>query len=171
MISTAEPRWFVIQTQANREAKAAHHLDRQGFEVYMPQYLKRRSHARKVDYVPASFFPGYIFVAIDIATQRWRAIQSTIGVLRLVTNGEAPAVVPKEIVEGVRRREDDKGFIAIDHRPAFRRGDKVRVLAGAFTDSLALFDGLADRERIAVLLHLLGRKVRVQLDASMVAVA
>lgn len=163
--------WFVIQTQANREAKAACHLERQGFQIYLPRYLKRRSHARKIEYVPAPLFPGYMFVTIDLATQRWRAIQSTVGVLRLVTNGEEPAPVPGLIVDAMRQREDDKGFIKFDPRAAFERGDKVRILAGAFTDSLGFFDGLADRERIAILLNLLGRKVRVLLNAEMVVAA
>lgn len=171
MTAAAAPRWFVVQTQANREGKAVHHLERQGFQTYLPRYLKRRSHARKIETVPAPLFPGYLFVAIDLAAQRWRAIQSTIGVLRLVTNGEAPAPVPTAIVDAVRQREDDNGFVKVDRRSAFGRGDKVRVLAGAFTDSLGLVDGLADRERVAILLDLLGRKVRVELDADMVVAA
>jgi transcriptional antiterminator RfaH len=110
-------------------------------------------------------------VAIDLATQRWRAIQSTIGVLRLVTNGGEPAPVPAAIIDAMRQREDDKGYVKIDQGPAFNLGDKVRVLAGAFTDSLGLFDGMADRERVAILLDLLGRKVRVKLDAGLVVAA
>lgn len=171
MTTAIESRWFVIQTQSNREAKAAHHLERQGFQIYLPRYLKLRSHARKIDYVPTPLFPGYMFVAIDVATQRWRAIQSTVGVLRLVTNGEEPAPVAAPIVDAMRQREDDKGFIKFDQRPVFAPGDKVKILAGAFTDSLGFFDGLADRERIAILLNLLGRKVRVMLNADMVVAA
>ena len=53
----------------------------------------------------------------------------------------------------------------------FRAGDKVRVLDGAFSSCLGLFDGMAARERVAILLDLLGRKVRVVLDADLVAAA
>lgn len=171
MTDPMESSWFVIQTKSNREAKAAYHLERQGFKFYLPRYLKRRSHARKIEIVPAPLFPGYMFVAVDLATQRWRAIQSTVGVLRLVTNGNEPAPVPTEIIRAIREREDDKGFVSLDRTPAFRRGDKVRILAGAFMDLAGLFDGLADRERVAILLDLLGRKVRVMLDADMVVAA
>ncbi len=171
MTDIAVPRWFVVQTQSSRETKAAHHLQRQGFEVYFPRYLKRRSHARKIEIVPAPLFPGYMFVAIDMLSQRWRAIRSTVGVLRLVTNGDEPAPVPTAILDAMRQREDEKGFVKIEQGPAFNRGDKVRVLAGAFTDTPGLFDGLADRERVAILLDLLGRKVRVMLSADLVAAA
>ncbi len=66
-------------------------LIRQGFEIYLPRYLKRRRHARKVDVVAAPLFPRYVFINIDMATQRWRPIQSTFGVSHLVMNGDEPA--------------------------------------------------------------------------------
>jgi transcriptional antiterminator RfaH len=50
-------------------------------------------------------------------------------------------------------------------------GEKVRVLAGVFGDNLGLFDGMADRDRVAILLELLGRKVRVSLGADLVTAA
>ena len=164
-------RWYVVQTQVNGEAKAAQNLIRQGYEIYLPRYLKRRRHARKVDFTAKPLFPRYVFVAIDMATQRWRSIQSTFGVARLVANGDAPAMVPVGVVNALRAREDDKGFIRMDARPTFAPGDEVRVLAGAFMDNAGLFNGLADHDRVSILLELLGRKVRVLLDSDLVVAA
>ena len=165
------PRWYVVQTQVNGEAKAAQNLLRQGYEIYLPRYLKRRRHARRVDFTSRPLFPRYMFVAIDMATQRWRSIQSTFGVARLVSNGDDPATVPDGVVHALRAREDDKGFVRLDSKPIFAPGDKVRVLAGAFMDSAGLFNGLADHDRVSILLDMLGRKVRVLLDADMVTAA
>jgi transcriptional antiterminator RfaH len=166
-----DARWYVVQTQVNGEAKAAQNLMRQGYEIYLPRYLKRRRHARKVDLTAKPLFPRYMFVAVDMATQRWRSIQSTFGVARLVSNGDDPAMVPEGVVSALRSREDENGFISLDRKPDFAPGDKVRVLAGAFMDSAGLFNALADRDRVSILLDLLGRKVRVLLDADMVAAA
>lgn len=163
--------WYVVQTQVNAEAKAARNLVRQGFEIYLPRYLKRRSHARKIEKIPAPLFPRYLFVRIDMATQRWRSIQSTFGVSRLVCNGPDPAPVAQRILGVLKAREDESGYVRLDPRPKFALGEKVRVLAGVFAENLGLFDGLADRDRIAILLDLLGRKVRVSLEADMVAAA
>src|SRR6185437_9336663 len=124
-------RWYVVQTQVNREATAAQNLRRQGYEVYLPRYLRRRRHARKVDFAAKPLFPRYMFVAIDMAAQRWRAIQSTFGVARLVCNGDDPALVPDGVVSALKAREDERGLIKMDTRPPFASGDKVRVLAGA----------------------------------------
>jgi transcriptional antiterminator RfaH len=171
MKGTGSVRWYVVQTQINCEAKAAQNLQRQGFDIYLPRYLKRRRHARKVDFTAKALFPRYMFVAIDVATQRWRSIQSTIGVSRLVCNGDVPAALPEGVVGAMKGREDDKGFVRMDVRPTFAPGDKVRVLAGAFMDNAGLFNGMADHDRVSILLDMLGRKVRVLLDADMVAAA
>jgi transcriptional antiterminator RfaH len=171
MSDTAALRWYVVHSQVNGEAKAAQNLLRQGYQVYLPRYVKRRRHARKVDFVARPLFPRYLFVAIDMATQRWRSIQSTLGVAHLVNNGDAPAVVPAGIIAALKARENDKGLIAIDARPKFARGDKVRVLAGAFMDSAGLFDGMEDRDRVSILLDMLGGRIRVHLDADLVAAA
>jgi transcriptional antiterminator RfaH len=163
--------WYVVQTQVNAEAKAARNLVQQGFEIYLPRYLKRRSHARKVETVPAPLFPRYLFVRIDMDAQRWRSIQSTFGVSRLITNGPDPAPLAREVLHVLRAREDEGGFVVMNHRAAFAMGEKVRILAGAFSDVVGLFDGLGDRERVAILLDLLGQKVRVSIDVNMIAAA
>ena len=163
--------WYVVQTHANAEIKASMHLSRQGFEVYLPRYLKRRRHARRVEIVPMPLFPRYLFVAVDIASQRWRSIHSTIGVSRLLCNGDEPALVARGIVEQLQSRHDGHGFIKLDRRLLFAPGDKVRVVEGVFSACLGLFEGMTDHQRVSILLDLLGRKVRVVLDVEAVAAA
>jgi transcriptional antiterminator RfaH len=163
--------WFVVHTQVNAEAKVTRNLQRQGFEIYSPYYLKRRRHARKIELVAAPLFPRYIFVRINMASQRWRAIQSTFGVADLVLNGSEPAPVPPPVMRALREREDENGYVKLDQRLTFVPGDKARVIAGAFAENVALFEGLADRDRILILLDMLGRKVRVSIEADLVSVA
>ena len=164
MNEAVDARWYVVQTQVNGEAKAAQNLLRQGYEIYLPRYLKRRRHARRVDFVAKPLFPRYMFVAIEIATHRWRAIRSTQGVSHLVCNGQEPAAVPSGVVGALRAREDERGFVRMEAKPVFALGDKVRVLAGAFMDSAGVFDGMGDHDRVAILLDMLGRKVRDQVQ-------
>jgi transcriptional antiterminator RfaH len=75
------------------------------------------------------------------------------------------------VINSLKAREDEGGYVRLDQRPKFALGEKVRVLAGVFAENLGLFDGMADRERIAILLDLLGRKVRVSIEAGMVTAA
>jgi transcriptional antiterminator RfaH len=171
MDSSAGTRWYVVQTRPQAEGKAAAHLGRQGFKIYLPRYLKRRRHARRVEMVATPLFPRYMFVAIDMAVHRWRSIQSTVGVARLVCNGDHPAEVPEAVIKGLRLGEDERGFVRLEKPPAFHVGDKIRILDGVFSACLGLFEGMTDGERIAILLDMLGRKVRVVLDADAVEAA
>ncbi|MBS0246930.1 MAG: transcriptional activator RfaH [Proteobacteria bacterium] len=163
--------WYVAQTHPNAENTAVTHLNRQGFVTYLPRYLKRRRHARRVDTVAAPLFPRYLFVEIDTSAQRWRSIYSTVGVSQLVGSGEVPTAISEQVVASLRQREGEDGLIKLDHRPTYAVGDKVRVLDGVFYDCLGLYDGMAERDRVAILLDLLGRKVRVVVDAESVVAA
>jgi transcriptional antiterminator RfaH len=165
------PHWYAVQTHVHAENKAALHLSRQGYGVYLPRYLKRRRHARQVQIVPAPLFPRYLFVAIDRMTQRWRSVQSTMGVQQLVCNGDEPAAVPDSVVDKLRGCEDERGIIRIETRPRYSPGENIRVIEGAFHSCLGLFEGITDQERVAILLDLLGRKVRIVLDAEAIAAA
>lgn len=144
-------------------------LNRQGFEVYFPVYGKRRSHAGKIDVVAAPLFPRYLFVAIDLHSQRWRSIHSTFGITQLVCHGDRPAPLAEEIIAELRSREDERGLIRLGS--AFRPGERVRVVGGAFADHFGMFDSMGDGERVAVLLDLLGRKVRAVMNISVIEAA
>lgn len=171
MTMPSEKSWCVVQTHANAEAKAAAHLARQGYEVYMPRYLKRRSHARRVDNVPAPLFPRYVFVAFEPQAARWQSIKSTLGVSHLICVGAEPAILAERVVGELRSRESLDGFIELNIPRLFMQGDKVRVIGGAFSESFGSFEKTTDRERVAILLDLLGRKVRVVLNEESIVAA
>lgn len=150
-------RWYVVETQARAEARALDHLARQGYAAYLPRYRRRRRHARRTEIVAAPLFPGYLFVRMDLGATRWRAIRSTVGVRRLVCEGEAPLPVPAGVVEDIRAREDGDGLVPVADPAPFLPGESVRVTAGPLRDQVGWFQRLADRERVVVLLSLLGR--------------
>ena len=159
--------WTAVHTHACEEDKAAYHLRRQGYTIYLPRFLKRRRHARRTEVVSAPFFPRYLFVAIDEAATAWRAIRSTCGVSNIVCFGDRPARVPSAVVEEIQAREDERGFVVAGAGRTFSKGEKVRIAEGPFRDLDGLFTGVADEQRILLLLNLMGRqvKVRVSLEA------
>ena len=167
----AESAWHAVQVHLHAEKKAQMHLRRQGFETYLPLYLKRRRHARKTDTVAAPLYPSYLFVRFDPSIHQWRSIHSTIGVVRLVCNGDAPAALDRAIIENLKSRENAQGFIQLDRRPRFMLHDKVRINDGVFADCLGLVEDVSDRDRVVILLNMLGRKVRVLLNEELVVAA
>ncbi len=75
-----------------------------------------------------------------------------------------PLRFDRAIIDKLKSREDAQGFLHLERRPQFATHDKVRVREGVLTDYLGLVEGVSDRDRIVILLDMLGRKVRVVLD-------
>jgi transcriptional antiterminator RfaH len=156
-------RWFVVHTHTQSEAKAALHLARQEFKVYLPQFLKTRRHARRQDIVKKPLFPNYLFVAIDLSLDRWRSINSTIGVRQIICNGETPVPVPEQLIDDIRQREDDRGNVRLNKFIKFCKGDLVQIIDGVLSSQEAIFDSVRDEDRVQVLLNLLGGPIKVTL--------
>lgn len=154
--------WYVAHTHAGAESRAVWHLERQGFTTFLPQYLKRRRHARRTDWVRAPLFPRYLFISLDVARERWQAIQSTIGVRYLICADGKPLELHRRVVEELREREDEHGLIAMSQQCPFQHGDRVQVTEGALIDQIGIFQCSSDKERAVVLLKLLGRDLRVE---------
>lgn len=164
-------RWYVVQTQAQGESRAELNLARQGFQPFLPRVRKRRRHARRSELVRAPLFPGYIFVRLDREAARWRSINGTFGVRQLICQGERPLPLPDAVIAEIHARQDEEGLVRLDP-PPFAPGQKLRIEAGTFSDLTGLFAEMADRERVVLLLELLGRRVPVRVpltDVSAVA--
>jgi transcriptional antiterminator RfaH len=164
-------RWYVVHTQAQGESRADLNLRRQGFVTYLPRYLRSRRHARRTETVVRPLFPRYLFVALDVACDRWRAVQSTFGVSNLVVIGNDPVPLPDGVVDEIRAREGVQGYVKLGLPAGVRPGSPVRLVDGIFADYLGVLERLADDRRVAVLLNLLGREVRVFVPAASVGTA
>jgi len=154
--------WYAVHTHPREEAQACAHLKRQGFEPFLPCYLKRRSHARKVDLAPAPLFPRYLFVQLEIENPMWRVIRSTRGVVDLVRAGVDPVPVPDEAIEEIKRRRDAEGFVVLARGLGLKPGSPIRIDIGAFAGMEAIFQAERDEDRVVALLSMLGRQVVVQ---------
>lgn len=160
--------WYVVHTHPNSEAKADFNLRRQGFSTYLPRYLKQRKHARKIELVARPLFPRYLFVALDLAFDQWRSIQSTLGISQIVLAGEMPTPVPGGVVDEIRAREAEDGYVKIGLSPGLKPGSKVRLLDGVFADAVGVLERISDDRRVAILLSLLGREVRMSVPSESV---
>jgi len=161
--------WYAVYSQPGKETLAAVNLRRQDFEVYLPQLRKKRSHARRIEWIAAPLFQRYLFVAMDVETARWRSIQATIGVSYLVCFGERPLQVPTLIIDALKGRENEKGYVDVAPIASVIKGDMVRILDGAMADCVGVIEHLDDRDRVTMLLDLMGQQVKVQTPLRSVA--
>ena len=153
--------WYAVYTHQGSERLAEGNLKRQGFETYLPLCRKITRHARRVAEITAPLFPRYIFVAIDIAAQRWHPINGTFGVNHLVSMGERPVPLPEGVVDEIRTREADEGPVRLAQQLPFKKGEAVHITGGALADQVGLFQRLNEKDRVSVMLDMLGRKLEV----------
>jgi transcriptional antiterminator RfaH len=163
-------RWYVAFTQPSAEMRAVAHLRNQGFTTYLPRFMKKRRSARRVEVLLKPLFPRYVFVGLDLQRERWRSVNGTVGVARLVCQGEWPAPLDDRVLQAISDREDEDGLVRLAPA-AFRPGQAVRIVDGVFAEQLGFYEGLADHERVRILLTLLGRKVKVSIENEAVVAA
>ena len=163
----ALPRWYAVHCQPHRETAAASHLANQGFTIFLPHREKTRRHARKIEKVRRPFFPGYLFIKLDVARERWRCVNSTFGVIRIVMQNEQPAPAPPGVIEALMTACDGNGILRWKGELAV--GQKVRVIDGPLMELVGELDQLTDDDRVRVLLNIMGGKTRVVLPRDYLA--
>lgn len=152
--------WYVVSTHPHQEERAHANLRRQGYNAWLPRLLRSRRHARRVDVTSAPLFPGYLFVRLDCQAQPWRAIDSTFGVRRILCHGELPRPVERGFVDALKQTTDEHGVVSMPGE-GLKPGQPLRLLTGPFAERIGTLLRLADKDRVALLLNLLGREVEV----------
>jgi transcriptional antiterminator RfaH len=167
-------QWFAIQTRVGKESYARAQFERQAFEVYLPRILQRCSHAGKISWQERPFFPGYLFLHLAPEEQRWTTIRSTYGAIGATRFGNCYPPVPDTVIQALQMRHNDSGLISLPSSGPelpFKVGEKVRVIHGPMSDIEAVFQCMKGRDRVLVLMNLLGRRSKVELPVELVAQA
>jgi transcription antitermination factor NusG len=155
-------RWYVVHTLPFREAGAVMQLGSQGFRVFMPRQAKTIRHARRLMTISAPFFPRYMFVALDLARDRWRSVNGTFGVASLLTASDRPIAVPVGVVEGLAAQCGADGNLRLAETLTI--GQRTQILHGPFANLIGELVRIDGGGRVQVLLGLLGGDVRVGID-------
>jgi transcriptional antiterminator RfaH len=155
-------RWFLAQLKPNCLAIATRNLGRQGFRSFVPMTLETLRTTNKFKSVSRPLFPGYVFVSLNTADAQWRAINSTVGVTKLVSFGGKPAAVPRGFVEQIALGCDAQGFLLPPEELA--PGDSVLIKTGPFAGTLAEVERTDPNQRVWILLDLLGQRARLQVE-------
>jgi transcription elongation factor/antiterminator RfaH len=157
-------RWYVVHSLPHKEATAEVHLERQGYEVFLPRIRNTVRFMRRTREVIGPLFPRYLFITLDIESQGWRSVRSTIGVASLIMDRDRPRPVPRGLVEELMRRSAADDCLISESRLA--AGDSVRFMHGPLADRIGQLLELKDSERAVVLLNLLGAERAVTVESS-----
>lgn len=161
-----EKAWYLVYTKPREEEVAKTNLERQDYTIYLPlAYQYRRRHHRR-EQVVAPLFPRYLFIELTQYLDNWAPIRSTLGVSTLVRFGMEPAVVPGDLVEALKARVGPEGVIDLTATVGFKPGSRVRIAEGGMTGYEGIFLATSSHDRVIILLDIVGKQVRVQVDAA-----
>lgn len=161
--------WYVVWTEARAEKAVAPRLDRMGYESWVPTYTTRRKWSDRYKAVTLPLFPGYIFCRTGPG--RWHDLIRVPGVLTLVKEGMAAAILTDAYVEGIKRVIAAPGSDPepVTELPAFEPGEKVIVLDGPMAGMTGVVKEMQSRRVLIIWVELIGRGVACTIGAASVA--
>jgi len=140
-------KWYAVSTNPRCEDIVCHLLVRESFEVFCPKICKKSNTGKE-----EPLFPGYLFVRLNLDQSDWVKIKYLHGVRRILSFGDTPIPVHKEILTAIAVRMNDSHY----SRPAlpFKTGDRIRFRKGPFKGLEGIFSGeTSGKERVKVLLE------------------
>jgi len=161
-------RWYVVHTNPKQEERANNNLQAWGIETLYPKLRMRRYNqfTGAPIYITPPLFPQYLFAKFNARNQLSK-IWFTRGVHNVVSFGGHPASVDEEIIEIIRARIDENGFVRIEEN--LKRGDHVVVKAGPLRNLIGIFEReLDEKQRIVILLEAISYQGRLVVNRDLV---
>ena len=148
------------------------HLERQGFECFLPmaanpyQRQRNRNGARLRTQPDAEpLFPRYLFLRALPDVQNLAVVRSTRGVVGLVRMGHHLIQVPDQILRSLSERVDTQtGLIKLDP-VTLQPGEKVQVFDGPLMGAEGILQQHCGEQRALLLMSVLGRETTLEVDS------
>ncbi|WP_245801259.1 transcription termination/antitermination protein NusG [Pollutimonas bauzanensis] len=173
--------WYVAYTKPRQEYVAQVNLNQQAFQTYLPLFkiLKKPSaqlaaadsgaqgpgagadegEAALTAYEP--MFPRYLFFRPSSRKQSIAAARSSRGVNSLVTFGTELAVVSPDVLQTIRKLEDQRNRAGLQAISPFQPGRRVRLRNTALNGIEGVVQAVRAR-RVILLMEFLGQQKTVK---------
>jgi transcription antitermination factor NusG len=159
-------QWYALRSKPRKEDVVWRQVVNQGYEAFYPRLRVQPVNPRSRKLRP--YFPGYLFVKVDLEEAGLSIFQWMPHAIGLVSFGGEPASVPPNLIGEIRKRVSEINAAGGEVFDGLKAGQVVRISEGPFKGYDAIFDArLPGTERVRVLLELLGnqRQVPVELRA------
>jgi len=160
-------QWYVVHTNPKQEERANSNLVAWGVETLYAK-LKARRHNEFTGvptYITQPLFPRYLFAKFK--REQLSKILFTRGVHDVVCFGDGPACVSEEIIEVIRGRIDQNGFVKLNND--LKPGDRVVISAGPLKNLIGVFEReVKGSERIMILLTAIGYQGHLEVDRNLI---
>jgi len=159
-------QWYALRSKPRKEDVVWNQVRQRGFEVFYPRMRVNPINPRSRKFKP--YFPGYLFIRVDIETVGLSTFQWLPHTTGLVCFGGEPSPVPDNLINAIKRRVEEITESGGEVFDDLHKGDVVLINYGPFEGYEAIFNArLPGTERVRVLLQFLSdRYVMIELDAS-----
>ena len=155
--------WYALRSKSRKEDVVWRQVRSQGYEVFYPLLKVQPVNPRARKLKP--YFPGYMFVNVDIERIGISAFQWMPHALGLVCFGDEPAIVPENLIYAIKKRVDEISAAGGELFAGLQKGDAILISDGPFAGYEAIFDArVPGSERVRVLLQLLNSQRQVPLE-------
>lgn len=155
-------QWYVLRSKPNKEDDLSRQVMSRGIELYYPRVEVKPVNPRSKKIKP--FFPGYIFVRVDLVEVGLSMFQWMPYAVGLVSFGAEPATVGDSILQSLRRNIEALVSGKADDFVHLEAGTALKISRGPFAGYEAIFDTkLPGTDRIRILLSLV-RGAQIPLD-------
>ena len=167
-MQTIDLAWYCARTKPKHEHIAAANVRKNlELEVFHPRLRLERATRRGVVRVIEPLFPCYIFVRC-VYGEIFNEIRYTTGISTLVHFGDRIPTIADSVIEELRECFEQEEPMLVEDR--LLPGDEVVLGDGAFVGIRAfVLRVLTARQRVQVLLDILGRPTTVEVDRSTVS--
>jgi transcription termination/antitermination protein NusG len=166
-------KWYVVQAYSGFEGKVKTALEERvkqhGMEDAFGQILVPKETVQETNknggkrLSSRTFYPGYVFVHMDLNERTWHLVKDTPKVSGFV-GGRYPTPVPETEINAIFEQVAD-GAAKPKPRVVFETGDHVRVTDGAFANFTGSVQEVnAVKQKVTVLVSIFGRATPVELD-------
>lgn len=155
--------WYVARSKPNREEFLEGQLLSRDVEVYFPRIRVKPVNPRARKHKP--YFPGYLFLRVDLTKNSTTNLERIPGMVRLVSFGGEVSTVPEPIINAIRVKVEEINAAGGQKRMGIQPGTTVKIEKGPFEGYEGVIDArIPGKERVRVLLKMLqNRKVPVEL--------
>lgn len=160
--------WYVVHTHPKQEDRANSNLKTLGLETLTPRFRLRKynQYTGKLSQAVKPLFPGYIFTRFKFS-EAYHRVRFTRGVHSLVCFNNRPTPVDDEIIDLVRSRVGDDGYVTAFE--GLKAGDEVRINEGRFQNLCGVFEReMQDADRVQILLSTVSFQAHVVVDRALV---
>ncbi|MCM8783537.1 MAG: transcription termination/antitermination protein NusG [Candidatus Omnitrophica bacterium] len=168
-----DKKWYVVHTQTGQEERVKTSIETRVKQemlseiigqIVVPKETISEVRGGKKKISERKFFPGYIFIEMELNEKSWYLLKTTPGILGFLGSGPQAVALDYTEIEAILKKSEERKEKPVP-KVIFEVGESVRIKEGPFMD----FNGtveeiLLDKGKVKVNVSIFGRATPVELE-------